>query len=95
MSDILNKDIQAVKLLVEQIVSAIKNHEHNYDRTFLSVVKGITVKGTVNYYTIQDESGVDRKVKCAIPNISLTTGQSVWVKVPRGNLNEIHICGIK
>ena len=94
MSDILNKDIQAVKLLVEQIVSAIKNHEHNYDRTFLSVVKGITVKGTVNYYTVQDESGVDRKVKCAIPNVQLTVGQSVWVIIPCGTIEKMHICGV-
>lgn len=94
MSDILNKDIQAVKLLVEQIVSAIKNHEHNYDRTFLSVIKGIIVKGTVNYYTIQDESGIDRKVKCAIPNAQLTIGQSVWLKIPCGIIERMYICGI-
>lgn len=94
MSDILNKDIQAVKLLVEQIVSAIKNHEHNYDRTFLSVVKEITVKGTINYYTIQDESGVDRKIKCAIPNVQLTVGQIVWVRIPCGTIEKMHICGI-
>lgn len=94
MSDILNKDIEAVKLLVSQFMSILKNHEHSYDITFLSVVKSITTKGGFTYYTIQDESGAERKVKCAVPSAQIKTGQSVWVKVPCGNLNKMHICGI-
>ena len=94
MNDILNKDIEAVKLLVGQIVPIIKNHEHDYDKTFLSVVKSVTTKRTDTYYTVQDESGADRNIKCAIPNTQLAIGQSVWVKIPCGNLSNMHICGI-
>lgn len=42
-----------------------------------------------------DEGGVKRKVKCAIPNAALKAGQYVWVKVPQGILENMHICGIK
>ena len=95
MSSVLSKDIEAVNLLVSEFISAIKNHSHNYDKTYLSVVKAIEIKKAITYYTVPDESGIDRKVKCAIPNAQLTIGQSVWVKLPCGNLNEIHICGVK
>lgn len=79
-------------VILESIKYALEKYEVKCDKTFTSVIKSVNSNGI---YTVLDEGGTERKVKCAIPNISLTVGQSVWVKVPRGNLNEIHICGIK
>lgn len=60
------------------------------DRTFISVIKEVTPKG----YVVLDETGCKRTVKCAIPNVELKDGKNVWVKIPRGELNQMHICGI-
>lgn len=92
MDNILNKDIEAVKILVKEITSLIKTHEHKYDRTFLSAVKSINKDST---YTIMDDGGVERKLKCSLPNAALKTGQYVWVKIPSGRLEDMHICGKK
>lgn len=92
MSDILNQDIEAVRLISKIMTDLIKNHEHNYDRTFGSVILNVNNNNT---YTIQDEGGVQRKVKCALPNLILKAGQNVWVKIPGGKLEEMHICGVK
>ena len=92
MDNILNKDIEAVKILVKEITSLIKTHEHKYDRTFSSVVKTINKDST---YTVMDNGGVERKLKCSIPNVVLKIGQYVWVKVPCGRLEDMHICGVK
>lgn len=92
MKSILNKNIEAIGILVDEIVSLIKTHTHNYDVTFPSVVKQINTNGT---YTVLDQSGVERKLKCAIPNVVLKVGQSVWVKIPCGVLENMHIYGVK
>jgi hypothetical protein len=42
-----------------------------------------------------DDGGVERKVKCSIPNVTLKIGQYVWVKIPSGKIEEMHICGLK
>ena len=42
-----------------------------------------------------DDGGVERKLECAIPNITLKVGQYVWVKIPSGRLEDMHICGVK
>lgn len=41
MNDILNKDTEAVRILVKGIASLIKTHEHKYDKTFSSAIKAI------------------------------------------------------
>ena len=87
-----NKNINAVEMLAEQIVKLIKTHEHKYDRTFASAVKSINKDNT---YTIMDDGGVERKVKCSIPNADLKAGQYVWVKAPCRRLEDMHICGVK
>lgn len=78
--------LNSIETLVDAGFQKIK-----VDQTFVSVVKHINPNGT---YTIQDISGADRNVKCAIPNVELKVGKNVWVKIPRGNLNQMHICGI-
>ncbi len=90
--DLSNKNINAVEMLAEQIVKLIKTHEHKYDRTFASAVKSINKDNT---YTIMDDGGVERKVKCSIPNADLKAGQYVWVKAPCRRLEDMHICGVK
>lgn len=92
MNDIFNKHIRALDLLVKEFVDLIKTHEHKYDRTFASVIKNINKNST---YTIIDDGGIERKVKCSIPNAALKVGQYVWVKVPRNRLEDMHICGVK
>ena len=58
-----------------------------FDRTYRSIIKAVTPKG----YVILDDSGSERTVKCCIPGVELKVGQNVWVKVPMGDLNGIHI----
>ena len=92
MSEVMNDDIMAVAMLAKEFVNLIKTHEHKYDRTFASAVKSINRDST---YTIMDDGGVNRNVRCAIPNVALRVGQYVWVKVPSGRLEDMHICGVK
>ncbi len=92
MSEVMNDDIKAVAMLAKEFVNLIKTHEHKYDRTFASAVKSINRDST---YTIMDDGGVNRNVRCAIPNVALRVGQYVWVKVPSGRLEDMHICGVK
>lgn len=92
MSEVMNDDIMAVAMLAKEFVNLIKTHEHKYDRTFSSAVKSINNDST---YTIMDDGGVNRNVRCAIPNAALRIGQYVWVKVPSGRLEDMHICGVK
>ena len=89
---ITNKHIKALDILIKEFIELIKTHEHKYDRTFTSAVKSINKDFT---YTIMDDGGVDRNVRCAIPNSVLKIGQYVWVKVPCGRLEDMHICGVK
>lgn len=92
MDEILNYDKKAINMLAKQIAALVKTHEHKYDRTFSSAIKSVNPDST---YTIMDDGGAERKVKCAIPNAVLKVGQYVWVKVPCGRLEDMHICGVK
>ena len=76
--------------ILKTIQYAIDRQTINCDRTYKSVIKAITPKG----YVILDETGGERTVKCCIPNLDLKVGQRVWIKLPLGKLNDLHICGI-
>lgn len=78
--------LQSIGLLIDK-----KLETYKADRTFVSVIKQVNSNGT---YIINDQSGTNRTVKCSIPNITLTNGQAVYVKIPCGNLKRIHICGV-
>ena len=80
------------KELLKTIQIMINRTLRNYkvDRTYRTVIKRIDKKG----YVITDETGSERTVPCGIPNIELRPMQSVYVKEPLGNLNELHICSI-
>lgn len=84
------EDIEAINILVKNILAAIKQNNVCCDRTYKSVIKSVTSKG----YVVLDLTGNERTVKCCIPNISLKVGQNVWLKEPMGNLNNLHICGV-
>ena len=78
--------LQSIGLLIDK-----KLETYKADTTFVSVIKQVNSNGT---YIINDQSGTSRTVKCAIPNITLSNGQAVYVKIPCGNLKKIHICGV-
>ena len=83
MSNISDEILKAIQYAMER--QAI-----NCDKTYKSVIKAINDKG----YVILDDTGSERTVKCCIPNVELKIRQMVWVKVPMGKLNDIHICGV-
>lgn len=77
--------IRSIQTMVDRRIA-----NHKTDRTYRSVIRAITSKG----YVVLDDTGNERTVKCCIPNVTLQTGQSVWVKEPMGNLKALHICGV-
>ena len=83
MSNIADEILKTIKYAVDKKTI-------NCDRTYQSVIKRITKKG----YVITDQAGQERTVPCGIPNVELRPGQSVYVKEPMGNLNELHICNV-
>lgn len=82
----LGKEIlKAIQIMVNK-----KFKNYRADRTYRTTIKRIAKKG----YVITDEAGQERVVPCGIPNVELRLGQSVYVKEPMGNLNELHICNV-
>ncbi len=77
--------LDSIQTMVDRAIANCKA-----DRTYRTVIKGITKNG----YVITDEAGQERTVPCSIPNVELRIGQSVWVKEPMGRLKELHICGV-
>ena len=84
----MNLGEELLKTIQIMINRKLKNYRA--DRTYKTSIKRITKKG----YVIQDEAGCERTVPCYVPNVTLKVGQSVYVKEPLGNLNELHICSI-
>lgn len=82
-----------VNTIVNEVVKAIekKNSKLSYDKTFPSVVYGVNDDGT--YIIIKENQRYN--VKCAIPNSNVRLGSKVWVKIPCGQLKDMHICGIR
>ena len=82
--------------MIENIIESVQlmltkhNDRLPYDITFPSTVYGIIPDGT---YMVPKENYL-RKVKNAT-GLPLSAGQSVWVKIPSGRLNEMHICGVR
>ena len=74
-----------------QIMIDEKIGNYKADKTFPSVIKQKNTDGT---YIVLDDSGGERKVKCCIPNLDLKVGQRVYIKIPNGSLQNIHICGV-
>lgn len=83
--DVKEEIFESIQYMVDKSIRTYKA-----DRTYRSAIKAITSKG----YVIIDKSGAERTVRCCIPGVELKVGQNVWVKVPEGDLNGIHICGV-
>lgn len=73
-----------------QIMINRKLNNYRADRTYQTIIKRIDKNG----YVIIDQTGQERTVPCGIPNVELKPMQSVYVKEPMGNLNELHICNV-
>lgn len=83
MQNLSDEILKAIKYAIDKKVVKC-------DRTFQSVIKYVTKKG----YVILDETGSERTVQCCIPGVRLKTGDKVLVKIPNGDLKQIHIAGI-
>ncbi|MCM1233961.1 MAG: hypothetical protein NC489_27965 [Ruminococcus flavefaciens] len=84
------EDMEAINVLVREVVKAIRGNTVNCDRTYQSIIKEITPKG----YVVLDSTGSERTVSCCIPNLNLRVMQRVWIKEPCGRLADLHIVGI-
>lgn len=82
----LGKEIlKAIQIMINK-----KFKSYRADRTYQTIIKRIDKNG----YVIIDQAGQERTVPCGIPNVELKPMQSVYVKEPLGNLNELHICSV-
>ena len=87
-----DENTKALDVLVNKIVSIIenKNQKLKYDKTFKSTIWGKNSDGTyqISYmnqlYNVYNALGTD-----------LELGQSVWVKIPSGRMQDMHICGVR
>ena len=65
-----NENTEAVDILVKNIIKAIKEIQQNTNSTqvFPSIIKSVNSNNT---YTILDDSGQERNVKCSISRIGI------------------------
>lgn len=78
---------EIIKTVDIMVKSAFKNIKT--DKTLPAVVTS-----AVNGKYVVAIDGTNHTVKCAIPNLELKVGQSVWVKIPNGDFGGKHICGV-
>ena len=74
-----------------EIIVDTKLKKYKTDITIPSVIMGIENNG--KYKITLD--GRNYTVKCSLPNADLRVGQGVWIKIPNGDFNSKHICGIR
>ena len=82
---------ESITVLAKQIANSLKYTNSNYDRTFISVVKTVNGNGT---YIVLDDFGKERKCVLALPNVTLSLGQRVYVTIPQNDLTKMYISGI-
>ena len=78
--------------ILNSIEIILNKVEQKSDRTFASVIKEVH---TDNTYTILGQDGSERKLYSSVPSLPLNAGTKVWVKLPSGSLDNMHICGIR
>lgn len=86
-----NEVDNALDVLVKNIIDSTNKQTNSYDISFISVIKSVNENGT---YTVLDRTGSERTVKCVVPTLDLSVGKNVWIKIPSGNLNKMHIYGV-
>lgn len=86
-------ELEAVDVLVNKIIAVVdkKISKLCCDKTFPSVIYGVNSDGT---YTIV-RANQKYNVKCAIPGLQLGLGSNVWVKIPSGRMQDMHIYGVR
>ena len=77
--------IKTIEIMVNKEIKKIKA-----DKTHLSIITSVE-----NGKYVVTLNGSEHKVKCAIPNVELKTGQQVWVTVPCGDLKRMFISGVR
>lgn len=85
MNHVSDEILKAIRYAIDKINIAT-------DRTFSSIITQVNADGT---YIILGEDGTERRVYSSIPSLNLEVMSKVWVKMPRGSLNNMHICGIR
>ena len=85
--DVAKEILNSIHIIMDREINNQKT-----DRTFASVV---TQVHTDNTYTILAQDGSEREVYSCIPSPALHAGAKVWVKLPSGSINNMHICGIR
>lgn len=84
-------DNKALDVMVRKIITAIKKlRDNSSDQSFKSVCYGKDEKG--NYKIVYE--GRLRSVQNSLP-CEITSGTLVWVKIPCGQLKDMHICGLR
>lgn len=78
--------------ILKAIKYAISQQELKADRTIPSIIKSVNSNNT---YTILDDSGQERNVKCSIPGLELRVGMNVWVTVPMGKVGMMFVSGVR
>ena len=78
--------------ILKAIKYAINQQEFKADRTIPSIIKSVNSNNT---YTILDDSGQERNVKCSIPGLELRVGMNVWVTVPMGKVGMMFVSGVR
>ena len=91
MKNINEETNEMINSLAREIVKALDYANSKYDRTFITVVKKKNTNGT---YNVLDEQGEIRTCVLAIPNVTLSEGQRVFVTIPCGNIGKMFISGI-
>lgn len=79
--------LKSIQIMIDKKISSYKG-----DRTFPSIIKKVNNNNT---YIILAEDGSERTVYSSIPSLNLQIRTKVWVKIPCGNINNMHICGIR
>lgn len=88
-----NRETNALNLLIDTIMRLVNKKIENacYDKTFASAIYSYNAAN--NTYTIIKDC--KQREVCSSLESSLSIGQHVWVKIPCGNLKDMHICGIR
>ena len=86
-------ELDAIDVIANKIIAVVdrKISKLSFDKTFPSVIYGLNSDGT---YTII-KANQKYNVKCAIPGLQLGLGSNVWVKIPSGRMQDMHICGVR
>ena len=91
MKNINEETNEMIQSLAREIAKALNHASSDYDKTFISVVKAKNSDGT---YNVLDNYGNIRTCVLALPNVTLSEGQRVFVTIPSGNINKMYISGI-